>query len=328
VISKLYRLCGLIRSEGLPGFNYLFPPIRPAAIVIGAQKAGTTALYRYLARHPGVASSKVKEIDFFNCDARYSLGLDFYHAHFPRRTPRNAGRITLDVTPGYMAGAEKAAQRIHRYNPRIRLIAILRDPVTRAYSAWHHYRNNCRLRPGWFKRWHHRCSGPEAAFAFIPRRHQFGKSFRQDLEDEMQVLEAGGIVEMPILRLGLYHEFLSHYQRLFDRRQMLILCSEKMAGDTVSELKKVEAFLGLKPYGWTRDNTRPESVGSYEDPVPEDAGKILRDFYRERNEDLFELLGFRLPWAEGIPRADRLVEPMPQKGIPLQKSCSSRSTSG
>ena len=297
MISKLYRLCGLIRSEGLSGFGYLFPPIRPTAIVIGAQKAGTTALYRYLARHPGIAPSKVKEIDFFNCDARYARGLDFYHAHFPRGTPWNAGRMTLEVTPGYMAGAEKAAPRIYEYSPDIKLIALLRDPVARAYSAWHHYRNNCRLRPGWFQRWHRRCSGPEAPSTFVTRTHQFGKSFKQDIEDELQAMENGGVIEMPILRLGLYHEFLSHYLRLFDRGRILILRSEEMSVDTAAELKKAEAFLGLKHHEWSREDTGPESVGGYEDPIPEGSEHLLRSFYRRHNEALFELLGLRFPWA-------------------------------
>ena len=65
--------------------------LRPSFIILGAPKAGTTALYEYLSQHKCILAPSVKEIDFFNCESRFSKGLDYYHSHFPvvgRKTKR------------------------------------------------------------------------------------------------------------------------------------------------------------------------------------------------------------------------------------------------
>src|SRR5262245_28456526 len=60
-------------------------PLRvvPDFIIIGARKAGTTALYRYLAQHPGIRFSTRKEVHFF--DTNVASGVNWYRAYFPRR---------------------------------------------------------------------------------------------------------------------------------------------------------------------------------------------------------------------------------------------------
>jgi len=295
--KSLVRLLKRMATDGPGVAREVFPPMRPSALVIGAQKSGTTALYRYLGRHPGVAPARAKELDFFQCDSRYRRGLDYYHAHFPRLTPRNRHKKTFDVTPGYMNGAAKGAPRIHRYNPDLLLIAVLRDPVARAFSGWQHYRRNCRTRAGWFQRWQKRCNEKLPEDFFAPRPRPFGEDFEMDMRDEIACLEQDRVIEMPILRLGMYAEHLGHYLRRFPREQLLVLQTETMKADTVAALRRIESFVGLQPHDWPPEEVKPESVGGYKDPIPQAARDLLRDFYRRQNRALCDLLDMTFSWA-------------------------------
>ncbi len=116
---------------------------KPTFVIIGAQKSGTTSLYHYLGQHPDVFVSTVKEPRFFSHLARQAAGLP---------TP-NAGTITtfeayLDLFAGATARAVGEASvsyldvpgtavQMHRYLPDATVIAVLRDPVERAYSQYY-----------------------------------------------------------------------------------------------------------------------------------------------------------------------------------------------
>ncbi|RYG21799.1 MAG: sulfotransferase, partial [Burkholderiales bacterium] len=103
-------------------------------IVVGVQKAGTTALFDYLGDSPAVALSKVKEVHFFDDETVDWAKPDYgpYHAQFETADP-----IALrgEATPIYLYWPH-SLERIAAYNPDIRLIVMLRDPVERAWSHW------------------------------------------------------------------------------------------------------------------------------------------------------------------------------------------------
>lgn len=119
----------------------------PNFIVIGAAKAGTTALYWYLAEHPAVFMSRVKETNYFaygvNGDGRLLYGDPEVH-HFPIKTlaeyealfaeAGDASRVG-EASPIYLE-CPQAAGRIHRQLPGVRLICCLRHPVERAYADY------------------------------------------------------------------------------------------------------------------------------------------------------------------------------------------------
>src|SRR5438876_10275332 len=121
----------------------------PDFLVVGAPKAGTTALHAALARHPSLYMSPVKEPKFFLTDgpppARGGPGdAQTYKEHIWRRADYQAlfdgapaGTLRGESTPFYLY--DRAAQlRIHATIPQARLIVILRDPVERAHSNWTH----------------------------------------------------------------------------------------------------------------------------------------------------------------------------------------------
>jgi hypothetical protein len=103
-------------------------------IVAGAQKSGTTALHYFLAKHPNITMGDQQEIHFFDEDATFAAAVDYeqLHKHYPLVTPST---IAGDCTPSYIY-YQPAAERIWKYNPKIKLLVLLRNPVERAFAHW------------------------------------------------------------------------------------------------------------------------------------------------------------------------------------------------
>src|SRR5258708_21787754 len=108
-------------------------PEKVGFIVAGAQKAGTSALDAYLREHPELCLPRQKEVHFFDTNRFFAVEpVDYtrYHSYF---NPRPSHRLLGEVTPAYLYWPT-AAERIARYNPAMKLIMVLRNPVTRAFS--------------------------------------------------------------------------------------------------------------------------------------------------------------------------------------------------
>jgi hypothetical protein len=97
--------------------------------VIGAGKAGTTWLFEVLAAHDQVTVARTKETMFF--DRYYNRGVRWYHSLFPVAT----GQAVGEASNTYLAAAD-VPERIAAYNPAMHLVALLRDPVERAFSNY------------------------------------------------------------------------------------------------------------------------------------------------------------------------------------------------
>jgi hypothetical protein len=115
----------------LPNFDRM-----PNLFVIGAAKAGTTALYNYLAQHPQVFLSLIKEPEFFSKEEFYARGLDWYQDwHFEGAEDYP---VRAEATPHYLYWSDKVAHRVKEaYGERpVKFIVSFRDPVSRAYSMY------------------------------------------------------------------------------------------------------------------------------------------------------------------------------------------------
>jgi hypothetical protein len=113
----------------LPNFDRM-----PNLFIVGAAKAGTTALYDYLAQHPQVFLSQDKEPMFFSREENFAKGLDWYEEFYFRGAENYP--VRAEATPHYLYWSEKVAPRIKEIygeNP-VRFIVSFRDPVSRAYS--------------------------------------------------------------------------------------------------------------------------------------------------------------------------------------------------
>lgn len=242
---------------------------RPAFLIIGAQKGGTKSLRGYLITHPGVINTaEMSEIHFFDKARAYQRGLAHYHRYFPY--PHQArGKLAFDNTPNYLAIAA-AAGRIHAYDPALRLICILRDPVERAFSAWNMLHDKGR---------------DDTAFA-------------ERAAADMRRLEAGEMdddLAMSPVGHGLYHVHLTRYLALFPRSSLLVLESSALRANPNAELRKVTDFLSIADYRW--DTAVERHIGSYQDALDPLTAARLAAFYRPHNERLYRLLDHDFGWT-------------------------------
>lgn len=230
------------------------PRLAPSFFIIGAQKAGTSALFTMLARHPDVLAPAVKEHSFFDNDVHYARGIKSYLREFPL-TPVRGGKITFEATPDYLF-FEAAPERLHAHFPDAPLVAVLRDPVKRAYSAWNMYRS----------------FGPGSRYAHLhdPR------TFAQAVDDEL----AGNTTEDAHLYLarGMYAGQVARYHRLFGKERLLVLSYKEFKSDPADVLRRVCAHVGLAPHIFGQDVLGArDNVRSYEAPLQRELAERLYD---------------------------------------------------
>jgi hypothetical protein len=256
----------------------------PDFLIIGAQKGGTTSLHQQLCAHPQVLSSRDKEIHYF--DNQHHRGATWYLRQFPSR-PRQLLRwlhtgakpVCGEATPMYLFHP-LAPARIARLLPKVRLVALLRDPVYRAYS---HYQHN--LREGW-----ETLSFEEALDREEDRTLPALAGLRTDPDRLDTRLHAYSYCAR-----GRYLEQLRRYEALFPAENLLVLSSEDYFARPQQTYQQVLAFLGLAPF------TVPVASanrGNYGDASLSPAvAERLRRYFEPHNEALFGHLGRRFSWG-------------------------------
>lgn len=107
----------------------------PTAIVIGAQKCGTSGLHYYLGLHPEVSVSDPKELNYFIAERNLARGLDWYRSQFDARAP-----VRVETSPNYTAYPQHTGvpERMAEVIPEARLIYLVRDPIDRIAAHWVH----------------------------------------------------------------------------------------------------------------------------------------------------------------------------------------------
>ena len=239
-------------------------PPRVTFLIVGVQKGGTTALFDYLGDYPDVALPSEKELHFFDDEALDWERPDYsaYEARFPTRDGRPFGEASpiYSYWPGALA-------RIAAYNPAMKLILVLRDPVQRAWSHWRmETARGAETQPfGWCIR-----QGRQRLFGGEPWGHHR---------------------EFSYVERGFYGEQVARMFELFPREQVLILKSEALRADPGATLGEVRRFLGLGPGPAPVPREVHVSVGG-EDLDEVDAG-YLRGVYAKDAERLAALTGVR-----------------------------------
>ena len=232
----------------------------PDFLILGAQKAGTTALYAYLRWHPQVTGPSFKEVSFF--DRHYARGERWYRAHMPMRRSGVVG----EASPSYLFHP-LAPARVARMLPNARLIALLRNPVDRAFSHYQH----------------------EVALAGE------GGRMRGELE---RMLEDPRYFSHPwwnytYAARGRYAEQLERWFEVFPREQLLVLLTDELASDTAGAYRRTLDFLGVDERGLESYPRIFEREYGEMDPVTR--VRLTQEF-AEPNRRLAELLGRELPW--------------------------------
>ena len=263
-------------------------------VVIGAQKGGTTALYNYLSLHPQIEAPDNKELNFFNGVSEQALHHANYLSLFPKRIGRNEKFHSIDVSPSYLIDASFVAQRIYQIDKTIKIVAILREPVSRAVSSWFMYKKLAQKNPDWFIE-----SGwvKNNKHSRLERRKQFGVSFLDDINEEIDILNQGKRVEFPIVEYGLYAQQLEHYFNYFGKENVTILFSHELKENTQECLNTLYRLIGIAPYVLNDEKLIPHFVGDNKVELPEHELEQLKGFYTAYNDDLSVLLEQPLPWS-------------------------------
>lgn len=225
----------------------------PDFLVIGVPKGGTTTLAAHLAAHPGVHVAPQKEVDFFQ--ARWDLGVEWYRTNFAGARP---GQRVGEATPWYLAHPQ-AAQRMAQVVPQAKLVALLRNPVDRAYSQY------------WWQR------------AFQVEQRSFEQAVEDELRDPAQVPTG-----MPVgyLAAGRYAEQLRRLAEHYPREAVLVRLTEDLAADAGGLFAEVCAHIGADPA------VRPSNVERAYNAAFE--FRSLRFFYAMRRHRAWKRLGMRL----------------------------------
>jgi hypothetical protein len=253
----------------------------PGFIVIGAQKCGTSSIYNYLAQHPELIPAFKKEIHYF--DNGLERGQDHFHrgeywyrAHFPLATPRNRRRLAFEASPMYCFHPEVPA-RIAAMDPAMKIVFMVRDPVSRAVSHYYHEVGK----------------GRESL--------EFAAAIESEAERTGAAMAAGDYLDPEFKNhtyaaRGLYAEQLERYLAFFPRDQVLVLDSAEFFSDPQSTLRRVFSFLGVRADVPIRDLT-PVNVSRLRKQVDPAALERLRRFFAAPNRRFFDLVGREFDWG-------------------------------
>lgn len=207
-------------------------PVRYGFAIVGVQKAGTSTLSQAITEHPQVVRAPRKEATFFN-----SLTVDWsdppYDEHtVPRQEP---GQLVVgDATPAYLWWPH-ALKRIRDYNPDTRLIAVLRDPIERAFSQWRMQRERSAARVA---------KGRGALAEDWPVVVE--KFLDLPLPDE--VMPGGFKGSRSIFLRGLYAEQLARGGAVFAAEQWLVLEFGAMIADFPTTLDRITDHIGISRF--------------------------------------------------------------------------------
>ncbi len=288
--------------------------ILPGFLVIGAQRAGTTTLFDYLLRHPELVGPlgggdevawTRKEIHFF--DEKFDRGTDWYRSFFPLESRRRAARllgrelVAGESTPYYMFHAA-VPERVAATIPDVRLIALLRDPVARAYSHYQMMRRTGREKLSF-----------EDALAAEEERLAGAE---EQLATGSEMLTKSGRRlhhhhrHRAYFTRGLYADQLERWLDHIPREQLLVLRAEDFFAHPEELYAETLAFLHVRPrplgalkkrattaspgHPWSRRQKRNRA--SYE-PLDPAVRVELEERYAEPNRRLARLLGRDFDWG-------------------------------
>ena len=220
--------------------------------IVGTPKSGTTALYEYLRHHADVFLPEIKETNYFSHReiARQQL---YYKAQVINHRPAyeelyasaSSQKWLLDASVSYLYYKD-VPERIFQYNPKARIIILLRDPTERAFS---HFLMDKRL-------------------GFLPTG--LDTIFEKKLHDHRSKL-----AYQQCISLGLYYEQVKRYLDVFPQNQIRIFFHHEVKADRTKWLAEVCAFLDISPL---REEASRQEHNAYSNPK----NKLVQSMYKAK----------------------------------------------
>lgn len=231
--------------------------------VIGAQKSGTTALHYLLEKHPDITLGDQQEMHFFDDETVFANPPDYdlLHRHFAAAP---ASTIAGECTPSYLYW-KPVAERIYRYNPRIKLIALLRNPIDRAFAHWNMQRFKGREPLDFLDAVAAEASRIASPLSLESRRFSY-------------------------VDRGFYTEQLARFLKLFPHQQLKVVKFEEFRHRQLQAINAIFEFLGVKPVQSVRSKDR--NIVPYKREMTSAERKHLYGIFAGEIEKLEELLGW------------------------------------
>lgn len=239
--------------------------MKPNFLIIGTQKGGTTSLRLHLRLHPEIFMLE-QEGHYF--DQIHQPSLIDYEAQFD-----TTKKIRGEKTPMYF-GLPIAIDRIHNTYPNIKLIILLREPISRCFSTYNMLASKEKMLP-------------------------FNEPFINVVKDGAKVKRdySTALAKRDIVISGYYYEQIRYILNKFPRENIHIVISEEMRANKIEEHNKIYEFLEAKKLD-SLLTTHECNVRKYNREISDVERKFLRDVYYPHNEKLYEFLDRRIPTWE------------------------------
>ena len=255
----------------------------PNFLIIGVQRGGTTSLYKYITKHPKIIPALKKEIHFF--DIKFQKGISWYQSQFKQnlfftllyKKKKFEDSITGEASPYYIYHPH-VPKRISKIIPDVKLIVLLRDPIERAFSHYHHER-----RLGIEK------LSFEDAIKEEPKR--LSGELEKMLVDENYY--SFNHQHFSYLERGIYVEQLVRWEKFFPKKQILVLSSNEFYSEPTKICNQVFDFLNLGNYSF--DEIKTYNKGKYKS-INENTQKMLVEYFTPHNEKLYDFLKRDFNW--------------------------------
>ncbi|NND01353.1 MAG: sulfotransferase [Acidimicrobiia bacterium] len=263
--------------------------VLPDVLIIGAQRSGTSSLYRYLGGHPDVAASLRKEAGYFS--RYYSNGEAWYRAHFPlrargrwHRSIRGRDLISFEATPDYLLDP-RSARRAAALVPEARIIVLLREPIARAYS---HHQHMTRLG---FETLDFRA-------AIEAEESRIGEARQRMTGDDSYA--SRDYLHFSYLERGHYARQLTSWFDEYEKDQVLVMRSEDLFNRTASAFADVLEHVGLsswQPSDFANHSRLSNPGQSLDEALDASTRRYLEAHFAPSNSELFDLLNWEATWT-------------------------------
>jgi hypothetical protein len=237
--------------------------MKPTFLCIGVQKAGTTSLIHYLSQHPDVFM-KNGESHYFDTVEPDVENIKAYENSF-----ETSKRIVGEKTPSYNY-LQYAMQRIYNYNPNLKLILILREPISRAFSQY-----NMTLE-----------SRKQTLLDVTDE--QIMLAFEREINVKLASLTKNGSY---YVARGKYDEMLTFIYSKFPRENVYVGIAEEIKADRQKQYNDIFHFLGAKPIPLVNKDAH---IKTYARRIPKQLEQKLCALYKPHNARLYEILGRKI----------------------------------
>ena len=253
MLSKIKRLIGAERER------------RVDFLICGTQRGGTTALFDFLRQHPEICWGTRKEVHFFDSERDFRNKEPRYFKYHSFFNPQPFHKVLGEATPIYMYWYE-APKRIWQYNPNMKLIVLLRNPIDRAYSHW----NLTRHRAPDVTFWDAIQNERQRCRSALPLQHRY----------------------FSYVDRGFYVQQLRRLWSYFEQKQILILRSEDLRSRPEDVVGNICRFLGIHALPEIKPPVARKQRYPYPGPMSVRERDYLRHMFEYEIRSLERILGW------------------------------------